>query len=47
MKKRVLTTILAGVLAVSAFAGCGSSKDVYKRQVRYRGADRVNTGFEK
>ena len=25
MKKRVLTTILAGVLAVSAFAGCGSS----------------------
>ena len=25
MKKRVLTTILAGVWAVSAFAGCGSS----------------------
>ena len=25
MKKRVLTTILAGVLAVSAFTGCGSS----------------------
>ena len=25
MKKRVLTTILAGVLAVSAFVGCGSS----------------------
>ena len=25
MKKRVLTTTLAGVLAVSAFAGCGSS----------------------
>ena len=26
MKKKVLSTILAGVLALSAFAGCGSDK---------------------
>lgn len=27
MKKKVLSTILAGVLALSAFAGCGSSTE--------------------
>ena len=27
MKKKVLSTILAGVLALSAFAGCGSSAE--------------------
>ena len=27
MKKRLLTGILAGALAVSAFAGCGSAKE--------------------
>ena len=27
MKKRVLSSILAGVLAVSVFAGCGSNTE--------------------
>ena len=42
MKKRVLTTILAGVLAVSAFAGCGSSNTAGNAAVDNNAAAETN-----
>ena len=43
MKKRVLTTILAGVLAVSAFAGCGSSNTAVNEAADNNAAETDNT----
>lgn len=39
MKKKVLSTILAGVLALSAFAGCGSSTEESTDQCSNKGRD--------
>ena len=46
MKKRVLTTILAGVLAVSAFAGCGSSNTAGNAAADNNAAAETNNAAE-